>query len=37
MYGNPRVWFVAIRDIEVGEELLYDYGDEYWGELYTDG
>lgn len=28
--GNPRVWFVANRDIEVGEELCFDYGDDYW-------
>mmetsp|Transcript_9321 Transcript_9321/g.14402 ORF Transcript_9321/g.14402 Transcript_9321/m.14402 type:complete len:232 (+) Transcript_9321:48-743(+) len=26
----PRLWFVAIRDVKVGEELLYDYGDAYW-------
>ena len=26
----PRLWFVARRDIAVGEELLYDYGDSYW-------
>jgi len=23
----PNLYFVASRDIEVGEELLYDYGD----------
>ena len=28
--GEPRVWFVATRDIEVGEELCFDYGDDYW-------
>ena len=28
--GNPRVWFVANRDIEAGEELCFDYGDDYW-------
>lgn len=28
--GNPRVWFVATRDIEEGEELCFDYGDDYW-------
>jgi SET domain-containing protein len=27
---QPRLWFVAIRDIEQGEELSYDYGDSYW-------
>jgi hypothetical protein len=26
----PRLWFVALRDIAVGEEMLYDYGDSYW-------
>mmetsp|Transcript_9794 Transcript_9794/g.20331 ORF Transcript_9794/g.20331 Transcript_9794/m.20331 type:complete len:218 (+) Transcript_9794:207-860(+) len=30
MDGNPRVWFVSIRDIEVGEEICFDYGDDYW-------
>lgn len=24
---NPHLAFVAARDIEVGEELLYDYGE----------
>jgi len=28
--GKPRVWFVAKRDIEAGEELCFDYGDGYW-------
>eukprot|EP00977_Amphora_coffeiformis_P014270 scaffold3947_cov179-Amphora_coffeaeformis.AAC.6 len=28
--GLPRVWFVANRDIDVGEELCFDYGDDYW-------
>jgi len=28
--GNPRVWFVSIRDIEIGEEICFDYGDDYW-------
>jgi SET domain-containing protein len=28
--GQPRVWFVAIRDIEVGEEICFDYGEDYW-------
>ena len=27
---QPRLWYVALRDIQVGEELLYDYGDSYW-------
>ena len=27
---QPRLWFVARRDIGSGEELLYDYGDSYW-------
>ena len=25
--GVPRLCLMAIRDIEVGEELLYDYGE----------
>ena len=28
--GKPRVWFMANRDIEVGEEICFDYGDDYW-------
>ncbi|KAL7545817.1 hypothetical protein ACHAWF_009166 [Thalassiosira exigua] len=28
--GNPRVWFMAKRDIEAGEELCFDYGKDYW-------
>lgn len=28
--GNPRVWFVSMRDIDVGEEICFDYGDDYW-------
>jgi SET domain-containing protein len=27
---QPRLWFVALRDVESGEELLYDYGGSYW-------
>lgn len=27
---QPRLWYVSMRDIQVGEELLYDYGDSYW-------
>lgn len=30
MDGNPRVWFVSIRDIEIGDEICFDYGDDYW-------
>jgi SET domain-containing protein len=26
----PTLWFVALRDIQIGEELSYDYGDSYW-------
>jgi hypothetical protein len=33
--GEPRVWFVATRDIAPGEELSFDYGDEYWVETDT--
>ncbi len=30
-YGNcPRVIFVASKNIQVGDELLYDYGKTYW-------
>ena len=28
--GKPRVWFVANRNIDVGEEICFDYGDDYW-------
>jgi len=28
--GNPRVWFVSNRNIDIGEELCFDYGDDYW-------
>eukprot|EP00967_Tisochrysis_lutea_P140391 scaffold256444_cov32-Tisochrysis_lutea.AAC.2 len=30
--GSPRVWFVATRDIDPGDELLWDYGEDYWFE-----
>lgn len=30
--GEPRVWFVARRDIEPGDELTWDYGDDYWND-----
>lgn len=25
--SKPYIWFVAARKIEIGEELLYDYGE----------
>ncbi|KAL3802188.1 hypothetical protein HJC23_001732 [Cyclotella cryptica] len=28
--GEPRVWFVSNRDIDAGEEICFDYGDDYW-------
>lgn len=28
--GKPRVWFMANRDIQPGEEICFDYGDDYW-------
>jgi hypothetical protein len=28
--GKPRVWFVSNRDIGIGEELCFNYGDDYW-------
>ena len=28
--GNPRVWFTAKRDIKAGEELTFNYGEDYW-------
>mmetsp|Transcript_13579 Transcript_13579/g.26984 ORF Transcript_13579/g.26984 Transcript_13579/m.26984 type:complete len:176 (+) Transcript_13579:213-740(+) len=28
--GNPRVFFVASRDISKDEELCFSYGDDYW-------
>ena len=28
--GNPRVWFIANRDILEGDEICFDYGDDYW-------
>jgi len=28
--GKPRVWFMANRDIEPGEEICFNYGDDYW-------
>jgi len=36
MHGNPRVWFVATREIAEGEELLFDYGDNYWDDDASD-
>lgn len=29
-YIPPRMFFVALRDIAVGEEICFDYGDYYW-------
>jgi SET domain-containing protein len=26
----PTFWFVALRDIQAGEEMSYDYGDQYY-------
>ena len=28
--GKPKVWFMANRDIDAGEELCFDYGEDYW-------
>lgn len=28
--GQPRVWFVTNRHVHRGEELCFDYGDDYW-------
>ena len=27
---GPRVWFVTKRRVRPGDELCFDYGDEYW-------
>ena len=27
---QPRLWFIAARDIAAGEELCFEYGDLYW-------
>ena len=29
-FPNRRLRFFAARDLEVGEELTFDYGDDYW-------
>lgn len=31
--GLPHVFFIASERIEAGDQLLYDYGDEYWEEI----
>ena len=28
--GKPRVWFMANKDIAPGEEICFNYGDDYW-------
>ncbi|KAJ1636502.1 hypothetical protein T492DRAFT_958411 [Pavlovales sp. CCMP2436] len=28
--GKPRAWFVTLRAVQAGEELVFDYGDDYW-------
>ena len=33
--GYPRVFYICIRDIEPGEEMLIDYGDDYNQEFLT--
>jgi SET domain-containing protein len=30
--GRLTIEFVALRDIEEGEELTHDYGEEYWAD-----
>ncbi|KAG8467062.1 hypothetical protein KFE25_000378 [Diacronema lutheri] len=30
--GRPRAWFVTTRRILAGEELVFDYGDDYWNQ-----
>jgi hypothetical protein len=28
--GQPRVWFITNRDVYYGDELCFNYGDDYW-------
>jgi SET domain-containing protein len=28
--ARPQLWFKALRDIDAGEEICYDYGISYW-------
>lgn len=30
--GRPRAWFVTVRAVSKGEELLFDYGEDYWNQ-----
>jgi len=30
VFGVPRIGFWATRNIKAGDEILFDYGDEYW-------
>lgn len=30
--GRPRAWFVTLRPVRDGEELCFDYGDDYWNQ-----
>jgi SET domain-containing protein len=34
--GRLLIEFVALRDIEAGEELTHDYGEEYWNDRDID-
>ena len=34
--GRPVYFFIAARDIEPGEQILIDYGDDYWKALGID-
>lgn len=30
LLASPELWFRALRDIDIGEEICYDYGGDYW-------